>query len=221
MSDPRDTGDTARAPGSDFAHPSPLLDRGFLGVVAGNVMTLAAVLVQHWPVAPVLWIYWGQSVVLGIVNVVRILSLREFSSGGLRVNGRRVPETESGKRAVAGFFAFHYGLFHAVYAIFLAGRGIAGPLAGAVLTGAIANVAVFAMASAYPLLVTRGRDLAGRKPDVGTLMFYPYLRVVPMHVAILLASAFPAALLPMFIGLKTVADLGMHVVERRLLRPAD
>ena len=47
------------------------------GILIANAVTLLGALVQHWPVLPVLWVYWGQSVIIGIANVIRMLSLRE------------------------------------------------------------------------------------------------------------------------------------------------
>ena len=66
--------------------------------LAGNAMTFAAALTQHWSVTPILWIFWCQSVIIGAVNVVRILSLKEFSTAGLTMNGR--PDGETDTRAL-------------------------------------------------------------------------------------------------------------------------
>ncbi len=55
-------------------------------------------------------------------------------------------------------------------------------------------------------------------PNIGTLMFTPYLRVVPMHLTIVFgAVALGSTGVLVFGGMKMVADVAMHVAEHRLL----
>jgi len=51
--------------------------------------------------------------------------------------------------------------------------------------------------------------------NLGRLMAFPYARVVPMHLVIVLFGVFLSGALPLlvFLGLKTLADVIMHVVE--------
>jgi len=53
-------------------------------------------------------------------------------------------------------------------------------------------------------------------PNIGTLMFTPYLRILPMHLTIVLGALFinTAAGMVLFGVLKALADLAMHFVER-------
>jgi hypothetical protein len=70
-------------------------------------------------------LYWGQSVVIGIANVFRMLALEHFSTENFKINDRAVEPTPAVKMQVALFFAVHYGFFHLVYFVFIvaAGRG--------------------------------------------------------------------------------------------------
>jgi hypothetical protein len=55
-------------------------------------------------------------------------------------------------------------------------------------------------------------------------MFTPYLRVIPMHLAILVGTSLGggAGLLVVFTLLKTASDLGLDAVDRRMaVRHAD
>lgn len=54
--------------------------------------------------------------------------------------------------------------------------------------------------------------------NIGRLMFFPYARVIPMHVVLLVFRSFSSVTVPLvlFLGLKTAADALMHVVEHRL-----
>jgi 1,4-dihydroxy-2-naphthoate octaprenyltransferase len=203
--------------------PAPLPREPFFsgplaGILTGNAITFAGAVFQHWPALPVLIIYWGQSVIIGIANVIRMLELRDFSTDGFTSNGRQIPATRAGQVSTARFFAFHYGAFHAAYALFLF-RGGLGHLPEGMGSMIAANIALFAGSHIWHVLRSSGQDFR-RKPNLGTLMFYPYLRILPMHLAIILGSAFPLGALPFFILLKTGADLGMHEVERRMFQPA-
>jgi hypothetical protein len=68
----------------------------------------------------------------------------------------------------------------------------------------------------YSYRRTLARDQQGC-PNIGTLMFLPYLRIIPMHLTIIfgnlshLHGLFPLLL---FGTLKTLADMAMHVVEK-------
>jgi hypothetical protein len=184
------------------------------GILLGNAVTFFGATFQHWPAQPVMLIYWGQSVAIGLANVVRMLMLKDFSTNGLTSGGRPVPATPAGKRMIAGFFALHYGMFHLVYLLFLT-RGHFARMDPLTLEFVAANIALFAGSHLWHVISTHGSDYRGR-PNLGTLMFYPYLRIIPMHLAIIFGSMFPAGALPLFILLKTCADLGLHAVECRV-----
>jgi len=65
------------------------------------------------------------------------------------------------------------------------------------------------------------QDLAGT-PNIGTLMFLPYARIVPMHLVIVAGAVWTGRAsglaLASFVALKTGADLIMHRAEHRMLR---
>lgn len=195
-----------------------LIDGPLSGILLGNAVTLAAAVSQHWSPLPVMLIYWGQSVAIGVANVVRMMLLKDFTTQGLTSGGRPVPETAAGKRMIATFFAFHYGMFHFVYLLFLF-HGPLGRLDPHTAEMVVGNVALFAGSHLWHVISVHGDDYRGR-PNLGTLMFYPYLRILPMHLAIILGSALPGGALPLFIALKTASDFGMHAVERHVFRSA-
>ncbi len=219
-SPPTISAEATTLPVAEYEAPSPWRDPALLWIVAGNALTLLGALVQQWPAKPVMWVYWGQSVILGAANVIRMLSLKDFTTEGLRSGNRPVPATRAGQVSTATFFAFHYGFFHLAYAFFLNSNALGGPMPTGVLIPVLANVAAFGYAHAGPLVRAGGNDLAQRRPNLGTLMFYPYLRILPMHLAIIFGSSAPQQALPLFIALKTGADVGLHFVEARLFRGA-
>ena len=62
-----------------------------------------------------------------------------------------------------------------------------------------------------------------RIPNIGSIMFFPYLRIIPMHLMIVAGSRFMGSstlALLIFLLLKTAADVAMHVVEHAMARSA-
>ena len=190
-------------------------------LLLSNAATLAAAVAFDWDVGWLLWPYWLQSVVIGWYARERMLTLQRFSTEGFTSNGKRVPEDDSGKRSTANFFALHYGFFHAGYLVFLWQEHR--PHAGwdwLVLLGCGAS---FALSQRETYATQHAADLRGR-PNLGALMFTPYLRVVPMHLAIIAGSAVGggSGMLVFFTLLKTASDLGLDAIDRRMaLKSAD
>ena len=190
-------------------------------LLLANGATLAAALAFDWDSGWLLWPYWIQSVIIGWYARRRMLALRQFTTKGLSSNGRRVPEDAAGKRSVANFFAMHYGFFHLGYLVFLWQQHA---LAGSALDllVLVACGVSFALSQRQTYAAQHAADLRG-KPNLGTLMFMPYLRVVPMHVAIIAGGLLPdIGGVWLFVALKTAVDLALDAIDRKLaLRSAD
>lgn len=200
------------------------LDRAVAAILAGNAATLVVALWQDWPLALLLWPYWLQSVVIGWYSRKRMLALERFSTEGFRINGVQPPANdEATKRSTALFFVVHYGFFHVGYLVFLAVLGATGQLGRPpTLTdfGLVALLGgVFAWSHRTSHRLNLDADLRGER-NIGALMFLPYARVLPMHVMVILGALLEggAAALLLFTALKTLADVGMHVVEHRWLQ---
>ena len=194
---------------------------GLVGVVATNVVALGIAGWQHWPLVTLLWPYWMQSVIIGWYSRKRILALRDFSLANTSGFDRGSPEAT--KRGTARFFVLHYGLFHLVYALFL-WEATRGKVRGVTPYHVDALDLVFMAALALSFVITHRaayrRIMAAdqqSKPNIGGVMFLPYLRVVPMHLTIVLglAAGHGGGVL-LFGTLKTVADVLMHWIEHRI-----
>lgn len=191
-------------------------DSSVWSLIGVNVLALIAAVHFDWTTNSLMLVYWSQSVIIGVSYFFRILSLEKFSTENFQINDRPVDPTPSTKREVAGFFAMHYGIFHAVYFGFL----IADPEEPASLDAAFwLCAAAFAVNHLWSYRYNRDLDRQGT-PNIGTLMFTPYLRIVPMHITILVGGHFidSAATLLLFGGLKTLADVGMHFAEHAQLQ---
>lgn len=82
-----------------------------------------------------------------------------------------------------------------------------------------ACTAVFAVNHLWSYRYNRDLDRQGT-PNIGTLMFTPYLRIVPMHMTIIFGGLFvhAGAGLLLFGTLKTAADVAMHVAEHAQIK---
>ncbi|MCB9988165.1 MAG: hypothetical protein H6868_02390 [Rhodospirillales bacterium] len=195
-----------------------LADPSLWILTASNVMTMAMAFIQGWEMGPVLWVYWAQSVIIGLTNFVRMINLKEFTTKGMTMNDHPVPETSAGKYQVSFFFLFHYGFFHFVYAMLLISDNFDGALTPEQVFTVSFCVLAFASSHIYSFVYNKGQDFRHKKPSLGTIMFYPYMRIVPMHLTIILGTAMGGQAILLFMGLKTISDAGMHMVEHYLFQ---
>ena len=189
-------------------------DISLLPLLMSNGLAIWWAARDHLSLQTVMMIYWAQSVAIGAVNVLRIIALREYSTEDFRMGGPLSPSVGA-KLKVAGFFALHYGFFHVVYLVFILAamtRGRVDVNVPFVLYGA----ALFAGTDLAALALHWNSETRGR--NIGQVMFAPYLRIVPMHLAIIFGgfvNYHPGLTLGLFQGLKTVADVFTHLVQHR------
>ncbi|MBU1909507.1 MAG: hypothetical protein KJ726_05630, partial [Verrucomicrobia bacterium] len=146
-----------------------------------------------------------------------------FSTEGLKSGGKSVDPTPQSRRSLAFFFLFHYGGFHLVYAIFLVALAVKGAATGTAggsldLEAMGLCLAVFFVNHAFSFMYNLRSDRQ-RVMNIGTLMVFPYARILPMHLTIIFGSMLPwnRGVLLLFLSLKTGADLIMHVIEHAAL----
>jgi len=214
----------ARASGT-VAPPPARVDWLMLAtLVASNAASIVWAVRERWPLLLLLVSFWLQSLVIGWYYRKRILALGRFSTDGFAMNDVPAAETPATQRDCAAFLVAHYGFFHAMYALFLVAFGYAGALgdtSGLDLRDALAVLAIGAMFA----LTQRQEHLRqvetdrGLRPNIGAMLFLPYVRVVPMHVIVLVGAAMGGGTgaLVLFGALKTAADAAMLVFEERLV----
>ena len=199
---------------SSAIHRAGLLysDRSLTLLMATNLGTVLLAVLQQWDLTVLLWICWGQSGIIGYYNVHRIVDVDRFSTNGFMSTIRPVEPTSETQRCTAVCFALHYGLFLLVYAVFLLTTFRIHP--GFPLTGVLLCVFAFWFTHRYSYHYNRERDRA--VPNIGTLMFFPYVRIIPMNLVILLGGHFAAdnpVALVLLLLLKSAVDAAMHVIE--------
>lgn len=212
-----------------------LHDQPLLSLIVVNLITIALALLQGWDLGLTMFIYWAQSIFIGIFTVISILDLRisDAPEGELqRMFSGSLSDADARrffpfyKLIMAGFFALHYGLFHWGYLGFIVGFGFfhAGDLIGN--SGILLVLTLFFFNHLYSFLhYRRTEPLTG--PRVSALFFRPYARIIPMHLSIIAAGfvllAFMLLRLPdptpiilvIFLSIKTYMDAWMHVNKHR------
>ena len=195
------------------------VDRSVMFLLFTNLAIIVWAVLEQWNVSDLLWIYWGQSVIIGWFNVHRIVDLERFSTDGLRINHKPVPVTCETQRCTAVFFAMHYGMFHLVYGVFLLTTFRIQP--GIPLSGILLCILAFYINHRFSYHDNLKREIDG-VPNIGTLMFFPYARILPMQLMVLLGSYIAgnhSNELVFFLLLKAATDVAMHFIEHTLTWP--
>lgn len=212
----------------DFTGNPPLVS-----LLVANLVTIVMAVAGNWNLASILFIYWAQSVIIGIFTVITLL---DADTGALAATMDRSIAEHGGSRKIstryvgiykcflAGFFAVHYGLFHYGYYSFIVDTGLFGPVNFAD-TGIRVSCGLFFANHLYSFLYHRG----SQPKDAMFLteeFFRPYNRIIPMHLTIIFGSVIVLVLevagittvmpvLVLFLVLKTYADLGTHMRKHR------
>lgn len=196
-----------------------------LALVFSNFLVIFFAIVDEISANEVLWVYWSQSVIIGIFNFIRMITLKEFSTEGFKQGNKQPPPTRSVAISSAVFFLFHYGFFHFIYAFFLGGFSEISN------TGTSSGGTVFLLISAATFFISyliefinSNKEKSDVLPNIGYIMFAPYARIIPMHFTIILGGFVGAmgaffstdtnlTIIILFTGIKTIVDLITHSVD--------
>lgn len=158
----------------------------------------------------IIWLYWCQSVLIGIFNFLDMITLKDVDVSNMTFNNKPATAKQA-KGCLPFFFLFHYGIFHIVYFVFL--------LVDFKLSDT--NFSYLKLALGGVLLqqiihFTQSKIKYSQQPgNIGTMFFIPYLRIVPMHLTILLPKFLGWTPALTFLILKTVFDvLGQLLTTR-------
>jgi hypothetical protein len=192
-------------------------DKSSWVLILSNVITIILAVMQGWSLLFVMLIYWSQSVIIGSFNFIRILSLKKFSTENFKIRNMSVKPTKDVKFSTAIFFAIHYGLFHLIYLAFLTTFNVFWQLeiaASDIIFIPLISL-IFFVNHLFSFLSNREKD-SKKIPNIGRIMFFPYARIIPMHLIIMFGLFLGGVAIVLFLILKTIADLIMHVLEHYL-----
>jgi hypothetical protein len=203
----------------DFTKPSTWM------IVFSNVIVILFAIFDELSAVEVLWIYWIQSVIIGLFNFVRILNLKEFTTTGFRRGGSELPPTNAAKISTAIFFLIHYGFFHFVYAMFLGGfSGITRMNTSTSQSDYLIFTSLIFFISYLIEYIQSYRNKPEEIPNLGAVMFAPYFRIIPMHMTIIfggflsmigaiISMNIDLAIIVLFVGIKTYVELITSAVD--------
>ncbi len=161
---------------------------------------------------------------IGVLWFFKILTLRKFSvkaDGTIelyKVNDQVVALTKDQRIMLAAFFLLCWSLFHVWFGSFLVMQFGVKDLWSIILMSA-----AFVGYQTYSFFYNRKWEQR-RNLNIGGMELFPLLRIAPMFlifmVGVLWFESQPDSLrvraaMVLFMGLKTVADVAMHVVEQR------
>jgi hypothetical protein len=184
-------------------------DPGFWFLVLINSWLIYYYLQTPGEFNTIVWIYWLQSVLIGLFTFIQLLRIKNPDEKSLTMNNQPISKNSMG--CAAFFFLAHYGLFHFVYAIFL----LVGFSKGANTKMILITGCIFLIESTMQLLRKRNNTFE-QKENVGKIFLTPYLRIVPMHLMILLPNILDMSVTVVFLILKTMADIAMYMVTTRM-----
>ncbi len=184
----------------------------FLFLLVGNFYCIYYFSTNKDSFDTIIWIYWMQSVIIGLFHFLDLLTLKDFDPTGFKFNNQQVQPGKNG--CVALFFLIHYGIFHLVYGIFLSTRvGLSGINFHFLLLG----IAAFLMESFIDFLHKK-RVEQQIHVKLGLLFSLPYLRIIPMHVFIMIPVLAGNTGSIVFLLLKFVADILSYIAYQRVFR---
>jgi len=202
-----------------------------ISLLFANLVTIVLAIVQHWDLATVMFIYWAQSIIIGIFTVISLLGadtavLAENMEKSMREKGGSGTVSTRFVRAymclLAGFFALHYGLFHWGYYGFIVESGLFGPV-NFPDPNIWFSCALFFANHLYSHIQYRHEGPKG-VDFVNEEFFRPYQRIIPMHLTIIFGSIIVLVLqfvgidatmpvLVLFLLLKTRSDIFAHLAK--------
>lgn len=220
----------------------PANRKGFITVIlilSANSIPAIGVIYLKWNPYMILLIYWGESLIIGLFNILKMII-----SGAIQ-DHKFSPSGFAAGAGLSAFFTVHYGMFMFVHGIFIvffmfmtfssdsSGSGtLNDPFSAISLLfpknmttiellesefSAIAALFISHLVSFYIYFLKTGEY---NNTTADFYMMRPYKRIIIMHLTIifgafaLFLSGFKSAVfIVIWIGLKIVSDLKIHISE--------
>jgi Family of unknown function (DUF6498) len=201
---------------ADWQRPS------VIALLLANLVPVFGVLFLHWEVFPLMFLFWSENVIVGVFNILKMLTANPES-----------PVSWAGKLFIIPFFCVHYGMFTFVHGIFVVAlfgggmkHGVGFPTPETFwhimqenhLGWAVLGLAVSRAISFATNYIGNGEY---KRASLPVLMQQPYGRIVVLHIAILgggflvMALHSPPMGLLLLVALKIALDLRGHFAERK------
>ncbi len=210
----------------DLIHNFPVIS-----LIFANSVTIVLAILGNWDLATVLFIYWSQSIIIGIFTVVSLLSA---NTAALAADFEKPGQARGGQGTVNTRHIWFYKCFLArvlhpslrslPLGVLHLYRGIRA-LWNRSFLGSQHLALLFTLLCKSPLLVSH-LPAPGSKGAIYLMeqFFRPYQRIIPMHLTIIFGSIVVFALqvfgiqstmpaLVLFLFLKTYFDISTHLIK--------
>ena len=198
-------------------------------LLSANLFTIILAIAGNWDAGSVIFIYWVQSVIIGIFTVASIagadtMAIKADMDARYREQHEDIVldprQVKKHQYILAVFFFVHYGIFHLAYYDIIINSGMFGSVP-VTNPGIWLSCGLFFSHHLFSFLYYRTRERRGEE-YVNNTFIGPYFRIVPMHlivgfgaILVLVLSVFGITstlpVLVVFLLLKTAADLWMHL----------
>ena len=198
-------------------------------LVSSNVIPVIGIALFGWEPAYIIVLYWAESVIIGLFNILMILA-----SGIFTKSNRFRPVGIFMGVFLSGFFTFHYGFFMAIHALFISAFFLHNTSGGMDNTassffgdlfspGQYLPAIIFIFAShLYYFLAYFIRQKWYCHTEPQNLMMRPYVRVFIMQFTIIfggmimMSTGWHVGPIIVWVSAKTVADLVTfgHMLKR-------
>ena len=180
-------------------------------LVAANGVPLIGAAAFGWSVYDILMLYWAENVIVGVINVARMVISR---------SGANTPQFGNlGDVNLIPFFAVHYGMFCYGHYTFIQHSFPTEPWFSNLWIG----VAALAVSHSWSFVTNFVGAGEYRRTTRRKLMQRPYGRVLVMQITVILGAFLmaqfgdPIWMLAVLVVIKTAIDWSAHLKERKLL----
>lgn len=187
-------------------------DSSVLFLIFANIFAILIFFVQKWDFSNLLFLYWFQSVVIGVFYSIKIFTLKNFSAKNISINGKCLESNSKGKFSAGLFFLLHYGILHIGYLKFLSGT-----LWFDVKFDFFMFLSMFLFFGnhLFSFIKNSNNDYSKIK-DLGKIFYAPYMRVIPMNFILWVGFLWiDSWIIAVFLMLKIVSDVLMHNLDHQ------
>ena len=197
----------------------------FWFILLGNILLIIDYQRSWLSAMTVVFVYWVQSVIIGVFHFLRMLLLKRMNTEGFTINGEAVNPQSKANIGMALFFAVHYGFFHLGLLLFIPMLVINMDKIDTSLPPTSAffipvqylyyAILIFFFISQLLLFIRHLKNDRINPPNIGTMMFTPYPRIIPFHVAVVLGAYIGGgSSFILFLILKLVVDIVMFIWKK-------
>lgn len=192
-------------------------DSSLIFLILTNLMVLFLAVTQQWNYPILFFIYWCQSVTIGLFNIIKFLNLKNIKKEDIILNGGTLK-----KARVNGtiFFAYGFVLLHGVYLAFIL-RELKPNFIPLILI--ILSIFAFFINHLFSFIKNFKHDTE-KEQSMIKFALMPFARTMPMHLVIFLGIILEENIgmilqeniaIIVFLFLKTFVDVLMHDWEHR------